>query len=70
MSDPIPIPEELHHLIEKRSGEENRKQDRRQTTTESSPPCTDQKENPSDQDRDCRSNDDRRQSVRRKADKH
>ena len=71
MSEPLPIPVRLQHLIEKRSGEENRKQQRRAKTGDFKPTVEPQSPretplavNPAGR----RSGKERRQSIRRQAD--
>ena len=71
MSETLPIPTQLQHLIEKRSGEENRKQQRRRATKDpklSSEPQTAQETPPAINPADHRSDQERRQSIRRQAD--
>jgi hypothetical protein len=71
MSETLPIPTELQHLIEKRSGEENRKRQRRTATNASklaSEPQTPQETPRAVNPAGHRSSKERRQSIRRQAD--
>ena len=66
MADLMPIPEELQHLIEKRSGAEQRVEGRREPGQEQAERAADQ---PLDSDADDRrSADERRQDTRREGD--
>ncbi|MCH2117124.1 MAG: hypothetical protein MK161_05450 [Pirellulales bacterium] len=71
MSETLPIPTQLQHLIEKRSGEENRKRQRRTATGDPklpSEPQTAQETPLADNVAGDRRGKERRQSIRRQAD--
>ena len=71
MSETLPIPTQLQHLIEKRSGEENRKQQRRTATSDpklASEPQAAEEIPPADNAAGDRSGKERRQSIRRQVD--
>jgi hypothetical protein len=68
MSEPLPIPAQLQHLIEKRTAEENRKTQRRTAAGDDKPPVEPQPSHHTPTPPGRRSGKERRQSIRRQAD--